>query len=90
MLEYNTDIFEAESMRRLGGHLVNLLGGVVAEPQRRISELPLLSLGERRQSSRSGTGRAMSMSGRATSMSCSRSRWRERRRRWRCSMKTSN
>jgi amino acid adenylation domain-containing protein len=49
MLEYNADLFEASTIGRLLGHLETLLGGVVAEPHQRVSDLPLLSPLERRQ-----------------------------------------
>src|SRR5262249_18966295 len=48
-LEYNTDLFEAATARRLLGHFRNLLEIAVADPARRLSELPLLSDAERRQ-----------------------------------------
>ena len=48
-LEFNTDLFDKSTICRLGGHLVALLEGIVADPQRRISELPLLGQAERRQ-----------------------------------------
>jgi amino acid adenylation domain-containing protein len=41
-LEYNTDLFEAETIRRLGGHLERLLAAFVADPDQRVSRLPLL------------------------------------------------
>ncbi|HEX2252230.1 MAG TPA: amino acid adenylation domain-containing protein, partial [Thermoanaerobaculia bacterium] len=48
-VEYRTDLFDAASMERLLGHWRTLLAGVVAHPEARLSELPLLSAGERRQ-----------------------------------------
>ncbi len=42
-LEYSADLFGAETARRLLTHFDTLLRGAVAEPDRRISELPLLS-----------------------------------------------
>lgn len=48
-LEYNTDLFEAETVRRLLGHWEVLLEGIATDPDRRLSELPLLTAGERRQ-----------------------------------------
>jgi amino acid adenylation domain-containing protein len=41
-LEYNTDLFEAETIRRLGEHLERLLAAFGAEPDRRVSRVPLL------------------------------------------------
>jgi amino acid adenylation domain-containing protein len=46
---YSTDLFEEESIARLHTHYVRLLEGVVASPDTRISELPLLTESERRQ-----------------------------------------
>jgi len=48
-LEYNADIFDDATITRLLGHFQTLLAGMVAEPHRRISELPLLTDVERRQ-----------------------------------------
>jgi amino acid adenylation domain-containing protein/thioester reductase-like protein len=47
--EYNTDLFDARRMTRTIEHWQNLLEGIVAAPDRRISELPLLSKAERHQ-----------------------------------------
>jgi amino acid adenylation domain-containing protein/non-ribosomal peptide synthase protein (TIGR01720 family) len=49
ILQYNTDLFESAMIARLLGHLRTLLQGIVADPQRRLSELPLLSRAERQQ-----------------------------------------
>jgi amino acid adenylation domain-containing protein len=46
---YSTDLFEEASIARLHTHYVRLLEGVVASPDTRISGLPLLTEGERRQ-----------------------------------------
>ncbi|HLL70298.1 MAG TPA: amino acid adenylation domain-containing protein, partial [Pyrinomonadaceae bacterium] len=48
VFEYNTDLFDASTIRRLAGHLQNLLTGVVAAPRRRVSSVPLLDEDERR------------------------------------------
>jgi amino acid adenylation domain-containing protein len=48
-LEYNTDLFEADSAERLVGHWLNVLRAVSADPAQRISEVPLLSDAERQQ-----------------------------------------
>ncbi|HYH45172.1 MAG TPA: condensation domain-containing protein, partial [Thermoanaerobaculia bacterium] len=48
-MEYDTSLFEAATMRRWLGHLETLLAAAVADPGRRISELPLLSEAERTQ-----------------------------------------
>jgi amino acid adenylation domain-containing protein len=47
--EYATDLFDAATVRRFLGCFRTLLEGIVAAPARRISELPLLSAGEREQ-----------------------------------------
>lgn len=49
MFEYSTDLFEAATIRRLTGHVRTALAVLVADPMRRISELPLLPLEERHQ-----------------------------------------
>ncbi|MCF7697604.1 hypothetical protein KPG66_16670, partial [Mycetohabitans sp. B2] len=48
-LQYATDLFDAETIQRLGQHWVNVLEAVVADPTQRLSELPLLSTTERHQ-----------------------------------------
>ena len=42
-LEYNTDLYEAASMERMLAHFRVLLEGVIAHPEHRLSELPLLT-----------------------------------------------
>ncbi|HEX8150238.1 MAG TPA: amino acid adenylation domain-containing protein [Pyrinomonadaceae bacterium] len=49
VLGYNTDLFDAQTIERMGERLVRLLRAVVADPGRRLSELPLLSPEETRQ-----------------------------------------
>ena len=48
-LEYNTDLFNAETAERLVKHWINVLQAVSADPTQRISEVPLLSVEERQQ-----------------------------------------
>ena len=48
-LEYKTDLFEEDTIRRLLGHFQTLLEGVVANPDERIAELPLLTQAEQDQ-----------------------------------------
>jgi amino acid adenylation domain-containing protein len=48
-LEYNTEIFYADTITRLLGHLQTLLIGIVANPQQRLSDLPLLTANEQHQ-----------------------------------------
>lgn len=47
--EYNTDLFDAHTIKRMAGHFQRLLEGIVAQPQQRISELPLLTAAEQHQ-----------------------------------------
>ena len=49
MFEYDVDLFDASTIDRMSGHFERLLAGIVANPQQRISELPLLSEPERHQ-----------------------------------------
>jgi len=48
-LQYNTDLFDDATIERMAGHFRMLLGGIVADPGSRLSELPLLTETERRQ-----------------------------------------
>jgi amino acid adenylation domain-containing protein len=48
-LEYNTDIFAADSIARLADHLTTLLRGVVADVDRPLADLPWLTEGEQYQ-----------------------------------------
>jgi amino acid adenylation domain-containing protein len=47
--EYNTDLFDAETIAPMLGHWQNLLEGIVANPEARISDLPLLGERESQQ-----------------------------------------
>jgi amino acid adenylation domain-containing protein len=47
--EYDTDLFDADRIERMMGHLQVLLEAVVAGPEKRIGELPLLTSAEREQ-----------------------------------------
>jgi amino acid adenylation domain-containing protein len=49
LLEFNADLFDAATAERLLGHFQTLLDGAAAEPDARVSELPLLTEAERRQ-----------------------------------------
>jgi amino acid adenylation domain-containing protein len=48
-LEYNTDLFDSSTARRMLGHFKNLLEDIAASPDRRLSELKLLDEAERNQ-----------------------------------------
>jgi amino acid adenylation domain-containing protein len=47
--EYSTDLFEAATVERMAEHYRELLAGVAADPERRLSTLPLLTGPERRR-----------------------------------------
>ncbi|WP_445299249.1 amino acid adenylation domain-containing protein [Microcoleus sp.] len=47
--EYSTDLFDADTIKRMFGHFQTLLEGIVANPEQKISELPLLTQFERQQ-----------------------------------------
>lgn len=48
-VEYKTDLFAATSIARMLGHWLNLLAGIVANPDQNIAQLPLLTQAERHQ-----------------------------------------
>jgi len=48
-VDYNADLFDDSTIERLARHFALLLEGAVADPERRLSELPLLTDAERRQ-----------------------------------------
>lgn len=48
-MEYNSDLFDGATVARMLGHWRTLLEGIVAHPDRRVSELPLLDEPERRR-----------------------------------------
>ncbi|MEG4294214.1 amino acid adenylation domain-containing protein, partial [Microcoleus sp. C2C3] len=47
--EYNTDLFDASTIERMTGHFLTLLEGIIANPEERISQLPLLTAIEQQQ-----------------------------------------
>lgn len=49
-LQYNSDLFDRTTMTRMAEHFRNLLEGIAAHPERRLSELPLQSENERSKS----------------------------------------
>ena len=51
-LEFNSDLFDGTTISRLVRHLERLLAGMAAAPERRLSELPLLSEPEAHQVAR--------------------------------------
>jgi len=48
-IEYNTDLFKAETITRMLGHFQVLLEGIVANPEQCLSDLPLLTPDEQHQ-----------------------------------------
>ncbi len=49
LFEYSTDLFEAETIRRMSGHFRTLLEAIVSDPDLSISKLRMLTELERRQ-----------------------------------------
>jgi amino acid adenylation domain-containing protein len=49
VLQYNTDLFDDATIKRMAGHFTTLLDGIVTDPASRLSELPLLTETERRE-----------------------------------------
>ncbi|MGF1980312.1 MAG: amino acid adenylation domain-containing protein [Nostoc sp. CmiSLP01] len=49
LLEYNTDLFDAETITRIVEHFRTLLEGIVANPQAKLSDLPILTTDELNQ-----------------------------------------
>jgi hypothetical protein len=47
--EYSTDMFDASTIERISGNFETLLGGIVADPHKRLTDLPLLTGTERHQ-----------------------------------------
>lgn len=47
-IEFNSDLFESSTIERMGKHLENLLRGMIADPDARVFELPLMGEDERR------------------------------------------
>ena len=47
--EYNTDLFDQATIKRMAGHFTRLLDAIVADPQARIADLPMLGEEERHQ-----------------------------------------
>ncbi|MFQ4143782.1 amino acid adenylation domain-containing protein [Chlorogloeopsis sp. ULAP02] len=48
-LEYNTDLFNADTICRMVEHLQILLTGIVANPEQRLGDLPILTPAEQQQ-----------------------------------------
>ncbi len=52
IFEYNTDLFDDSTISRMMGHFQRLLEGIVAAPEQRLSDLPLLTDAQRRRPAR--------------------------------------
>ena len=46
---YSTDLFDASTMERMAGHFQTMLEAIVADPEQRISRLPMLTVAEKQQ-----------------------------------------
>ena len=46
---YSTDLFDASTMERMAGHFETMLEAIVADPEQRVSRLPMLTEAEKRQ-----------------------------------------
>lgn len=47
--QYSAELFDKAAIERMGGHLLILLEGIVADPKQTIARLPLLSVAEQRE-----------------------------------------
>ncbi|MCA2629947.1 MULTISPECIES: amino acid adenylation domain-containing protein, partial [unclassified Microcystis] len=47
--EYNTDLFNSETIERMNGHFLTLLEGIITNPSERVSQLPLLTKVQQQQ-----------------------------------------
>jgi non-ribosomal peptide synthetase component F len=45
-VEYNTDLFDADRIERMVGHLQVLMEGAIEDPERKIAALPMLTAAE--------------------------------------------
>jgi hypothetical protein len=89
-LEFSTDLFEPGTAARMAERFAVLLRGIAEHPERRLSELPLLSGEERHQlleawnDTRTDYPRDATVHSLLRCTRCSRPRPRARRTRWRC------
>ena len=89
-VEYNTDLFDAATITRLLGHFQTLLEGIVADPEQRLSALPLLSAAERQQLLVEWNDTMREYPRESAFTSSLRSRWGRRPRPWRWSVRGKN
>ena len=87
---YNTDLFDATTITRIGEHFQTLLKAIVANPTLRISELPLLSQAQRHQLWWSGTILKQTIPRISVSISCLRNRFSVHQMQWRWYLKINN
>ena len=45
-LQFNSDLFDESTIKRMIGHFLTLLSGITDDPSSRLGELPLLNPGE--------------------------------------------
>ena len=48
-IEYDTDLFDSDTIDRMGDHFQTLLEGIAANPKQRLSDLPILTEAEKRR-----------------------------------------
>src|SRR5262245_14933256 len=56
LFEYSTELFDAETIKRIAAHYVRLLDQIVATPDARIDSLPLMAAAEAARIAGHGTG----------------------------------
>jgi amino acid adenylation domain-containing protein len=69
-LEYSTDLFEADTIALMAGHLQTLLDAILANPEQRISRLQMLSSAERRSVLDYATGVQIAFGPRGDLLTC--------------------
>ena len=87
--QYNADLFEAATVERIASHFQTLLASVAANPERRLSEFPLLAEAERYQLEVEWNQTARPYRQDTVSITCSSRRWNGHPMPWRSSLKGS-
>ena len=82
-VEDNTDLFDAATITRLLGHFQTMLEGIAADPEQRLSALPLMTAAERQQLLVEWNDTVRDTHGGSASTSSLRPRWSRRPRPWR-------
>jgi amino acid adenylation domain-containing protein/FkbM family methyltransferase len=49
LMEYSTDLFDAETIQRMAGHFERILGSMVERPEQRVGEIEMLTEAEQHQ-----------------------------------------